>query len=151
MGCSTLIGFGSYIKERYGVKWRASEEEESKLKAFVHNLNSSLFHFVHIINWILWVWMSENEVVISFYSPMLIGFILLSSLMDVGRIDWVTLNNSVLSSLSLLAYVASYLMLMIYHRWNNRKTPSWRLGSRSGSVKNLPPASDHQTTKEHKI
>jgi len=25
-------------------------------------------------------------------------------------------------------------MLMIYHRSNNRETPSWRLGSESGSV-----------------
>jgi len=83
---------------------RASEEEESKLKAFVHTLISSLFYFVHIINWVLWVWMSEIRVVIFFYSPILIGFILSSSPMDVGHIDWITLNNGVLSSLSLLAY-----------------------------------------------
>jgi len=38
---------------------------------------------------------------------------------------------------------------MIYNRLNNRGTPSRRLGS--GSVEDLPLASNHHTTKKRKI
>ena len=40
---------------------------------------------------------------------------------------------------------------MIYHRSNNRRTPSRKLDSESGSVEDLPQASNHHTTKKHKI
>jgi len=42
-------------------------------------------------------------------------------------------------------------LLMIYHRSNNKGTPSRRLGSGSGNIEDLPLASNHHTTKEHKI
>jgi len=84
---------------------RESEEKESKLKTFVHAHISLLFHFVSIINWVLWTWVNENRVVIFLYSPLLIsGFFLLSSPVDVGHINRITLNTCVMSSLSLLAY-----------------------------------------------
>jgi len=52
---------------------------------------------------------SKIRVVISLYSLLLISrFLLLFSLVDVGHIDRTTLNTSVLSFSSLLAYI-SYL------------------------------------------
>ena len=42
-------------------------------------------------------------------------------------------------------------MLMIYYRSNKRGTPSRRLGSVNGSIEDLPLASNHHTTKKHKL
>jgi len=40
---------------------------------------------------------------------------------------------------------------MIYHRSNNRRTPSRKLDSGNGSVEDLPLASNHHTIMKHKI